>query len=99
MFLPSSLLLLVASRFWETFQGLPWQCTLKKALLPITAGLILGSTWIVAKTAIHGWMTGAIGLISLIMILRTKINPILMMLVAALLSRILFKYIPFSDEF
>jgi len=99
MFLPSSLLLLVASRFWEIFQGLPWQYTLKKALLPITAGLILGSTWIVAKTAIHGWITAAIGLISLIMILRTKINPIIMMLVAALLGRILFKYIPFSDEF
>jgi chromate transporter len=99
MFLPSSLLLLLVSRFWEKFQGLPWQCTIKKALLPITAGLILGSTWIVAKTSIHGWMTSAIAVVSLVMILRTKINPILMMVVAALLSRILFKYIPFSDEF
>jgi|LauGreStaDraftv2_3_1035109.scaffolds.fasta_scaffold167519_1 chromate transporter len=91
MFVPSSILLLIVSSFWEKILGSPWQRTIEKALMPMTTGLILASTWIVARTAISGWVTGIIGFISLVIILKTKINPILIMLVAALLSRILLK--------
>ena len=89
MFVPSSLLLLSVSHLWEKIQGMPWQITLQKALMPITAGLILASTWIVARTAIDGWVTGMMGMISLVIILRTKINPILIMVAAALVSWVL----------
>lgn len=91
MFVPSSLLLLSVSHFWEKIQGMPWQRTLQKALMPITTGLILASSWVVASTAITGWVTGIMGLVSLVLILRTKINPILIMGAAALVSWILWK--------
>jgi chromate transporter len=86
IFVPSSLLLLFVSHFWEKIRGMPWQITLQKALMPIMAGLILEVTWIVGKTAISGWITGIIAIVSFILILRTKINPILIMAVAALLT-------------
>lgn len=86
IFVPSSLLLFVVAHFWERIQGKPWQITIQKALMPITAGLILSSTWVVGKTAISGWLTGAMGLVALLLILRTKMNPILIMGLAALLS-------------
>lgn len=91
IFVPSSCLLLFVSRFWEKIQGLPWQYTIQQALLPMITGLILASTWIVTKTAISGWVTGIMGAISLVIILRTKINPILIMLVAAILGKMLLK--------
>ena len=86
MFVPSSLLLLVVSHFWERVQGNPWQVAIQKALLPVTSGLILASTVIVAKAAIDGWVTGGMALLGLLIILYTKINPILIMGVAAFMS-------------
>jgi len=86
MFIPSSLLLLVVSHFWEKVQGHPWQIAIQKALLPVTSGLILASTVIVGKAAIDDWITGCMALLGLLIILYTKINPILIMGVAALMS-------------
>lgn len=86
MFFPSSFLFLTAAHFWEKFQGAPWQLAIQKALMPITAGLILASTWTVAQTALHGWVTGLMAFVGLLLILRTKINPILLMAVAAAIS-------------
>ena len=86
MFIPSSLLLLLVSRYWEKIHGTPWQMALQKALMPVTSGLILASTWIVTKTAVTGWFTGVIALVALVMILSTKINPVLIMVGAGVLS-------------
>lgn len=86
MFVPSSLLFVAVAHFWERVQGNPWQVAVQKALLPITAGLILASTWVVGETAISDWLTGLMALVGLIIILRTKINPILIMAIAAVVS-------------
>ncbi len=86
MFLPSSLLLLFVFQYWKKIQGTAWQSTFQKALMPITAALILEVTWIVAKEAMNGWMTLMIGIVSFLLILCTKITPILIMALAALAS-------------
>jgi len=56
------------------------------AIMPISTGLILAATWIIAKTSIHTIPTAIMGLIALILMLRTKINPVLMMGVAGVIS-------------
>ncbi|HLB34640.1 MAG: hypothetical protein A3F67_01915 [Verrucomicrobia bacterium RIFCSPHIGHO2_12_FULL_41_10] len=86
MFIPSSLLLIFVSRYWEKIHGTPWQIALQKALMPVTSGLILASTWIITKTAVSGWITGCMALVALITILTTKINPVVIMTVAGLVS-------------
>lgn len=86
IFVPSSVLLFLVAHFWERIQGKPWQISIQKALMPITTGLILSSAWVVGRTAISGWLTGGMALVALVIILRTKINPILIMGMAALVS-------------
>ena len=91
MFIPSSLLLIVVAHFWEKWRGTPWQLAVQKGLMPITCGLILASTWMVAETAITEWVTGIMAFIALFLILYTRINPVLIMAVAGFISWIVIK--------
>ncbi len=91
IFIPSSLLLLLVVNIWEKVHGSPWQITIQKALMPITTGLILASTWIVAKPAVTGWITGCMALGALYVILYTKFNPVLLMFVAGFISWMIWK--------
>jgi chromate transport protein ChrA len=56
------------------------------AIMPISTGLILAATWIITKTSIHTVPTAIMGVIALLLMLFTKINPVLMMGVAGLIS-------------
>lgn len=91
IFIPSSLLLLCVANIWEKVHGTPWQIAIQKALMPVTCGLILASTWVVARPSITGWVTGCMALIALFIILYTKINPVLLMLGAGFISWIIWK--------
>lgn len=91
IFVPSSILLLVVAHFWEKWRGTPWQIAIEKALMPITCGLILASTESVAKTAIANWMTAVMALIALLLLLYTKLNPVLIMAIAGVVSYLIFK--------
>ena len=56
------------------------------AILPISTGLILAATWIITKTSIHSVPTAIMGIVALALMLFTKINPVLMMGMAGLIS-------------
>jgi len=56
------------------------------AIMPVSTGLILAAAWIIAKTSIHTLPTAIMGVVSLILMLCTKINPVLMMAVAGAIS-------------
>ena len=86
MFVPSSILVYVAGNWWDHWEESPWRHSVMNAILPISTGLILAATWIIAKDSIHSIPTAIMGLIALILMLRTKINPVLMMGVAGLIS-------------
>ncbi len=86
MFVPSSLLLLFVAEYWEKIHGTPWQKALQKALMPMTSGLIMASTWIIVRTAVSGCITGILAILALVIILKTKINPVLIMLMAGAVS-------------
>ncbi len=91
IFVPSSLLLIFVAHFWEKWRGAPWQIAAQKALMPITCGLVLASTWMVAETAINGWLTGVMAFIALLLILYTKFNPVAIMAVAGVISWLVIK--------
>ena len=91
IFIPSSILLLFIAHFWEKWRGAPWQIAIEKALMPITCGLVLASTESVAKTAISDWMTGIMGLVALLLLLYTKLNPVLIMAIAGVMSWIVLR--------
>jgi len=86
MFLPSSILVFVVSKFWDEWKESPWRHTVERAMMPISTGLILAATWIIAKTSIHSVPTAIMGLVALALMLFTKINPVLMMGAAGVIS-------------
>jgi chromate transporter len=90
IFIPSSILLLAVTHFWEKWRGAPWQIAVEKALMPIACGLILASTYTVAKTAISDWMTGLMAFAALLLLLYTKLNPVLIMGIAGVISWLVF---------
>jgi len=86
MFLPSSLLVFIAGKWWDSWEDSPWRRSIQQAIMPISTGLILGATVIIAKTSIHTVPTAIMGLAALALMLFTKINPVLMMGAAGAIS-------------
>lgn len=88
-FLPSSILCFYAGRLWSRFGESPWRRAIQNALEPISIGLMASGVYAVAKTSIFSSITLALSLMTLYCILRTKINPVLVILGSGLLSVIL----------
>lgn len=79
-FVPSSFLCFYVGRLWNHFGDNPWRRSLQNALEPISIGLMASGVYAVAKASINGGITTALALISFYLILRTKINPVLVIL-------------------
>jgi chromate transporter len=79
-FLPSSILCFYAGRLWSHFAHNPWRRTIQSALEPISIGLMASGVYAVAKASIVSPMTLILALCTLYLILRTKINPVFVIL-------------------
>lgn len=86
MFLPSSILVLIVGRYWDSWKTSPWHESIQRAMMPISTGLILAAAFIIARHSIHSLPTAIMGIVALCLMLFTKINPVLMMGVAGLIS-------------
>jgi len=86
MFIPSSVLVYFAGNWWDHWKESPWRHAVMDAIMPISTGLILAATWIISKTSIHSVPTAILGVIALLLMLCTKINPVLMMAAAGAIS-------------
>jgi chromate transporter len=86
MFVPSSVLVYFAGNWWDHWKESPWRHAVMDAIMPISTGLILAATWIISKTSIHSVPTAILGVIALLLMLCTKINPVLMMAAAGAIS-------------
>lgn len=86
MFLPSSVLVLIVGRFWDSWKTSPWHDSIQHAMMPISTGLILAAAFIIARHSIHTIPTAIMGLIALCLMLFTKLNPVIMIVAAAAIS-------------
>jgi chromate transporter len=86
MFLPSSILVLIVGRFWDSWKTSPWHDSIQHAMMPISTGLILAAAYIIAKHSIHTIPTAIMGLVALCLMLFTKLNPVIMIVAAAAIS-------------
>ena len=86
MFVPSSVLVYFAGNWWDHWKESPWRHAVMDAIMPISTGLILAATWIISKTSIHSVPTAILGVVALLLMLFTKINPVLMMAAAGAIS-------------
>ena len=92
-FLPSSILCFYVGRVWNRFGDSPWRRSIQNALEPISIGLMASGVYAVAKASIVSPITLALALITLYLILRTKINPVFVILGSGMSGAILIQYL------
>jgi chromate transporter len=92
-FLPSSLMCFYMGRLWNRFGENPWRRSIQNALEPISIGLMSSGVYAVAKASVVSGITLALALVTLYLILRTKINPVLVILSSGGFGALLMTYL------
>jgi chromate transporter len=83
---PSSLLAFGVGRLLQRFHDAPWRRIIERGLAPITIGLVLGSGCLLAKAANTSWPGYVLTAASVILALRTKLNPLWLLAGGALIG-------------
>jgi chromate transporter len=83
MYIPTSILAYFTGRIWRKLGNHPYRAHIEKGLAPITLGLLFASGWIIAQQTIHHLISYAIIAVTVWIVAKTKINPLLLMLLAA----------------
>jgi len=94
-FVPSSILCFYAGRLWNHFTDNPWRRSIQDALEPISIGLMASGVYAVAKASIISPITALLGLLALYSILKTKLNPVYVILGSGGLGFIYLRYLHF----
>lgn len=92
-FIPSSVLCFYAGRLWSYFGENPWRRSIQNALEPISVGLMASGVYAVGKASIVSPLTAGLALITLYLILRTKINPVIVILGSGLVATLITQFL------
>ena len=76
---PSSVLTLLVARAWYRFRDAPWRKAIQKGLVPVTAGLLLSSAALLIKATTLDWSLGVLTLAVTVVLLTTKVHPMLVL--------------------
>lgn len=83
---PSSLITIIALKFWNNFKDNPLRDRFEKALKPITVGLVLVSAFIIAQASANNGLLMGIVIVGTIMSLFKKVHPLWVMAMGALMG-------------
>ena len=83
---PTALLAFIVARLWKKLEKWPWRTSIQKGLAPVSIGLLLAGCFSMAKGAITGTETAALAVAVLLVLLRYKMNPALVILAGALVG-------------
>lgn len=77
MFMPSYFITMIVMGLWERFKDRPWRAVVQTALVPVTAGLVVASAWLITKVAAHSVILGCIVVAAAsISVLARKVHPL-----------------------
>jgi chromate transporter len=85
-FLPTALLAFLIGRLWNRLEKWPWRASIQRGLAPVSIGLLLAGALTMAKGAVTGWVTAAVAVTVLVILLRSRINPALLILAGAVVG-------------
>lgn len=83
---PPAVLTMIALKISETKSMGTVGRVVKTALAPLSVGMMLAAAWAIARAADQDWQAIAVTLITAALMLRTKINPLWLILVGAVLG-------------
>lgn len=90
MILPSGTLVIIVSKLWDRYRDTAWRKIIQRALLPITAGLILAAAGVLVRQSDTGVLTVAITVLSASLGWRTRVHPLWLLGGGAVLGLLLF---------
>lgn len=73
-------------RVWDRFRDAPWRIAIQAGLVPVSVGLIAASAWVLALTADRNWIAAAVTIATAIVGYFSKLNPLWLFAVAALIG-------------
>ena len=83
---PSSLLMYIACRTWDRFRDAKWRIAFERGLGPVSLGLLFSSGFTVVRSSDHSWVAYVITAVSCVLLVRTKISPLIIMAIAGVLG-------------
>ncbi len=86
MYLPPAVLTWLASRAWNRSREAKWRVAVEHGLAPVTVGLIFASGLTIARASDHSVMAWVLTAVATFLLVRTKVNPLLVMAAAGLLG-------------
>jgi chromate transporter len=89
-FLPTGLITFGVGRLWVRLEGWPWRDAIQRGLAPVSVGLILSGCLTMAKGALTGWITVVIAASVFTILLRSRINPALLILGSSVVGLLAF---------
>jgi len=83
---PSSVLMYVARLTWERFREAKWRIAFERGLAPVSLGLLFASGLTVVRSADQGVVAFVITGITTVLLVRSKISPLIIMAAAGVLG-------------
>jgi chromate transporter len=83
---PTALLAFVVARLRKRLERWRWRPSIQQGLAPVSIGLLLAGSFTMARAAITGLETATIAVSVLLILLRYKINPALLVVGSAVLG-------------
>jgi len=83
---PTALLAFIIGRLWTRLEKWPWRASIERGLAPVSIGLLLAGCLTMAKVAVTGLVTVIIAAAVFAVLLRSRINPALLILGGAVIS-------------
>lgn len=78
IFGPTAFLIYGVAYMWRRHQGARWQLALEAGLRPVAAGMILAAVYVLFLSLEGGWAARSIAVISTVLVMRTRINALLL---------------------
>ena len=74
--LPSTIVMLIATFYWNKLRDSPWRIAFERGFGPVTLGILCSVSITVLKTANHSFVAYCLSLMVCVLVLRTKISPL-----------------------
>jgi len=87
---PTALLAFIIGRLWTRLEKWPWRASIERGLAPVSIGLLLAGCLTMAKVAVTGVVTVIIAGAVFAILLRSRINPALLILGGAVIGLVAF---------
>lgn len=91
LLVPSGTITYALGRLWHRWEGHPWRERFTRALNPVVLGLIWAGAFAIAQGGIDSIATIAIAVAAFAVMLATKINQAVLMLVAGVVGIVVFR--------